>query len=170
MPASRALIVYYSRTGTTAKLADAIAKATHADVEVLIDTINRAGLLGFLRSLLDTVRRADGRLMPLHLDPSKYELVIIGTPDWGADVSAPVRSFLELFRGRLPQVAFFLTDGTSEHDAVFKNMAQLLGKEPIATLGVSHEVVKAGGYEVDLARFVNALQLTPLEVPTPQPV
>jgi hypothetical protein len=64
MSTSRILVVYYSRTGTTAELAEAIARATGADVERLVDTVARSGGLGFLRSLRDAASKRRTTLEP----------------------------------------------------------------------------------------------------------
>lgn len=165
---SNTLIVYYSRTGTTATLAEAIAQATGADVERLTDTVDRSGGLGFARSLYDAIFRRTATLKPIEVDPTGYALVLVGTPDWGISVAAPVRTFLETYKGRLPEVAFFLTDGTKDHDSVFKEMARLAGRQPVATLGVPHEEVLAGRHLGQVAAFVKALpQVTPI-VPVTQ--
>jgi hypothetical protein len=157
--ASKILVVYYTRSGTTGTIAAAIARATGARVERLIDTTERSGARGFLRSLVDTLIRRPATLTPLSVDPIDQDLVIIGTPDWGRSVCAPVRAFLEEYRGRLRQVAFFLTDGERDHDAVFHDMARLIGAQPVAVLGVPSAEVKAEDYGPRVQAFVSALPI-----------
>jgi len=157
MPTSNTLVIFYSRTGTTAKLAESIAQATGADVERLTDTVERQGALGFLRSIYDATFRRGTKLNPLRVDPTGYQLVIVGTPDWGRSVSAPVRSFLTTYKNRLPRVAFFLTDGDKEHDGVFADMATLVGRQPVARLGISQHDVLEGVYLNRVTDFVRSL-------------
>ena len=158
---SNMLVIYYSRTGTTVKVAEAIAQATGADIERLVDTVDRAGAWGFLRSLRDAIGHRGTTLQPLGIDPTEYELVVIGTPDWGRSVSAPTRTFLETYRGRLRQVAFFLTDGKSDHAGIFREMASLAGKEPVASLGIPHDDVVKGDYAPQVQAFVESLHVPP---------
>lgn len=155
--ASNMLVIYYSRTGTTEKVAQAIAQATGADVESLADTQDRSGFWGFLISLRDGIGRRGTTLEPLGVDPTEYELVVIGTPDWARSVSAPTRTFLETYRGRLRQVAFFLTDGKRDHEDIFREMASLAGRDPVATLGIPHDDVVAGRYGAQVEAFVASL-------------
>ncbi len=170
MAHSKILVLYYSRTGTTAKLGQAIAKATGADVEALIDTKDRQGAIGFVRSIIDAGRRSTTTLKPLRVDPAQYELVVLGTPDWGKSISSPMRTFLAAYKGKLKQVAFFLTDGTSDHAGIFKEMAELSGREPVATLGVPHDDVWNDRYAEPLKQFLSALP-APREQPVePVPV
>ena len=154
----KTLVVYYSRTETTEELAKAIAEATGAELEPLVDTVSRAGGRGFLRSLRDAARRRSTTIEPLRVDPSRYDLVVVGTPDWGGSVSAPVRAFFAECRRSLPAVAFFLTDGGADHEKVFADMAELAGREPLATLGLPHDEVEQGEYADRVADFATSLR------------
>lgn len=157
----RTLVVYYSRTGTTAALGDAIARrlAAHGsvDVEALFDVVDRRGPFGFVRSIVDTIRRQRPALATLAHDAARYDLVVLGTPVWGSTVSAPMRTFLAAHAGRLPRVAFFLTDGLTSHEMVFHDMTELVGTEPLATLGLDHDAVDRGVYDTAVATFVDRI-------------
>ena len=45
----KVLVVYYSRTGNTKFVAEAIAQSLEADIEEIKDKKNRMGVFGFLR-------------------------------------------------------------------------------------------------------------------------
>jgi flavodoxin len=154
----QALVVYYSRTDTTAELARAIAEALGAELEALVDTVSRTGSRGFLRSLRDALGRRRSAIEPLRVDPGAYDLVIVGTPDWGGAAAAPVRTFLEQNRTRLSRVAFFLTDGTADHEKVFRDMGVLAGRDPVASLGLPHDEVREGRYAEQVAAFAALLR------------
>lgn len=157
MRRSTILVLYYSRTGTTARLARAIADATGAELAPIEDTVERLGVLGLFRSLRDAFGRRRTIIRPLRVDPGAYELVIVGTPVWGNAAAAPVRAFFEDYRARLSTVAFFLTDGLSSHDDVFRDMAALAGREPVARLGLAHDVVAQEQWSDAVAGFVRTL-------------
>jgi menaquinone-dependent protoporphyrinogen IX oxidase len=154
----RSLIVFYSRTETTAMLAHAVAEALGADVEGLVDTVARAGGRGFLRSLRDAAGRRSTIIEPVRADLTAYDLVVVGAPDWGGAVAAPARAFLAEHGSSLPRVAFFLTDGESDHEKVFRDMADLAGQEPVATLGVPHDDVERGEYSERVEAFAASLR------------
>jgi hypothetical protein len=73
-------------------------------------------------------------------------------------MAAPVRTFLEENRAALPQVAFFLTDGTADHSAVFAEMSALARRTPLATLGIPRTDVDAGHYHPRVVRFADDLK------------
>ncbi len=162
------LVVYYSRTGTTEKVAEALAMATDADIEPLVDTVKRGGILGYLRSGRDAMRRKGAHLKVLSVDPTRYDLVLIGTPVWGGNISAPTRAFLEKYRGRLQNVAFFLTSGGERgQGAVLRDMAAAVGRKPIARLALTQAEVDGNRYAAKLGVFVGSL---PKPAPPPAPV
>jgi len=73
------LVVFYSRTGTTKKVAEAIATKLGCDIEEIIDTKSRRGLLGFLRSGLEATLKRLTTIEEIKNDPASYDVVIIGT-------------------------------------------------------------------------------------------
>jgi flavodoxin len=156
------LVIYYSRTGTTQKVAEAIARATGADIEGLVDNVKRTGLLGYLRSGRDAMRQRGAQLKALHVRPANYDLVVVGTPIWGSNLSAPVRAFLEDHRGRLQQVAFFLTSGGKRgQEGVLRDMATAVGQQPVARLAVTQGEVDGDRYASQLRAFLAALPKPP---------
>lgn len=154
----RTLVVCYSRTGTTRKVADAIARAlNNADCEQLQDTANRAGLRGYLRSAMDGIFGRRAVLTGTRRDPRAYDLVVVGTPVWFGALSSPARTYLEENAGRFPAVAFFLTHGGTGRDRVFAQMQRVCGARPLALLSVREADVARGAFGLSVATFVTEL-------------
>ena len=139
----KVLVVYFSRSGNTAKVARAIANAFDADIEVIDDSTSRSGLFGYLRSGYEAGRRRLPHVGAPKHDLRKYELVIVGTPVWNMNVSSPVRAFLVQNRKDLPRVAFFCTCGGRGGQRAFREMTAACGKSPTDVLVLR---------EADLAR------------------
>jgi flavodoxin len=158
MSEKNALVVYYSRTGTTAKLATAIAGALQCDMEEIADTKSRAGLLGWLSAGKDAFLRKETLIGTPGRDPASYGLVVIGTPVWAGTMSCAIRTYLSQRKGQLPEVAFFLTTGGSAIDQTFRHMEELCGKKPRACLGLRMKEVLHGDYGARLRQFVQALK------------
>lgn len=110
---SRTLLVFYSRTGYTRRIASEISAACVCDVEELHDTVGRGGPLGYARSLLEAIARFDTLLAPAQHDPADYDLVVVGTPIWFWNLSSPVHTWARKHRGGLREVALFYTRGDS---------------------------------------------------------
>ncbi|MFL9913752.1 flavodoxin family protein [Paraburkholderia sp. RL17-337-BIB-A] len=157
MSEAKVLVVFFSRTGTTRSLASALAGMLGADLEEICDCSNREGPGGYLRSLVDAIRKRHVEIVPAGLDVSAYDLVVIGSPVWAGSVSAPVRSYLMENRARLPQVAFFCSFGGRGADKALHEMQQIVGKPAVAECKVTASEVHHGAH-VALAAFVSGLK------------
>ncbi|MFA6285103.1 MAG: flavodoxin [Parcubacteria group bacterium] len=153
----KTLITFYSRTGTTKKVGDMIAQKIGADVEEIKDTVNRKGAMGYIRSGRDAMKKNLTNLEPFGRNTAEYDLVVIGTPIWGWNVSAPVRTFLTEQKDNLKKVAFFCTMGGSGDKQAFAEMEKIIGQKPEATLALrTVDVVKDNTSEA-LAKFLEEL-------------
>jgi flavodoxin len=147
----RALIVYYSRTGHTRKVAEELSKELSCDVEELKDTANRSGPIGWLTCGREASGKMLAKLHPVQKDPAAYDIVVIGTPIWARSMSSPVRTFLTEAKPKLKDVAFFCTEGSKGSESAFGEMGELIGKKPKATLAVTTEDLQKG-IEADKVR------------------
>lgn len=157
---TRTLVVYYSRSGNTRRVARAIAAGLQADIEELADPMERQGRWGYLRCTFEALFARPVRLRALAHDPGAYDLVIVGTPVWVGRPSSVVRTFLERYRHRLPGVAFFITHGGSARERVLATMTELAGSYPVATMAVRERDVRCGDVDGLVDRFVVALHET----------
>jgi len=153
----KALVVFYSRTGTTRKIADDIAKALRCKTEEIFDTKNRSGVLGWLSSGREGMGEKLTTLVEPKKDPSKYDLVVIGTPIWAGKMSVPVRTYLGLKKDGFKKVAFFYTAGGNYDSSVSADVEKTCGKSPVATLGLSSAEIKKGGSTEKIKEFLEKL-------------
>ena len=70
----KALVVYYSRTGTTAKVGKAIAEALGADLEEITDKTSRKGITGWLKGGKDSLTKKTTPIGEIQNDPAAYDL------------------------------------------------------------------------------------------------
>lgn len=140
----RTAIIYYSRTGTTKILADALALELGADIGEIRCVRYRPGALRYLLAGYDSVK---GNLPPIEspvMDLAGYDLVLIGTPVWTSHPSLPVRAFLAGKPDLPDRVALFLTHGGhSPVETAISECAALLPKPIAGNLAIQKdEVVK----------------------------
>ena len=152
------LVVYYSRGGNTRKVAEDLSKELKCDIEEIQDTVNRSGPIGWLNSGRQASTKALTKLQPIKNDPSKYDLVIIGTPVWAAHVSTPVRTYISDNKDKLKKVAFLVTEGSSGDVATINDMEELSGKKAAGTLVVKVAEIKKGDYSDKVKKFAEAIK------------
>lgn len=152
-----ALVSYYSRTGTTRKVAEKLASLLKCDIEEIHDTTNRKGKLGWLRSGNDARSKKLTKLEKVNNDPASYDIVIIGTPIWNNTMSAPIRTYCTQYKDRFNSVAFFCTYQYTG-DTPFEEMESLCGKTPVATLKLHRkQEVEVDQYIKKVEEFVDGL-------------
>ncbi|GAP66939.1 hypothetical protein MBSD_n2255 [Mizugakiibacter sediminis] len=155
----RILVVYYSRTGITRSLAESLAVRLDADLSPIEEAASRRGVRGWLRSALEARREALPPLLTPRHDPSKYDLVVIGTPVWFGRVSSPVRSYLQANRGRIRRAAFFCTMGGRGAQHAFEDMSEALDMAPVTQAAFAdREIAEQTHYRTleHLAGFLRA--------------
>jgi flavodoxin len=154
---SRVLVVYYSRTDTTRKVAEELQHDLNADIEEIIDKKNRGGSIGWLMAGRDAGNKTLTEILDLSRDPSNYDLVVIGSPVWNDTVSTPIRTYLTKYRGSLSKVAFFTTHDSEETNAIH-DMEEILGIEPVAYVQLRRKQdVDSGNLHMRLKAFLEKI-------------
>jgi len=154
----KTLVVYYSRTGTTRKLAETLAGALGADIEEIRERKDRRGPLGFLAALFGSFRRAASPIEPIDRDLRQYELVVVGTPVWAGSMAGPVRTFFRRHGGEIARAGLFCTMAGAKPGQALDHMAAACARRPAATLALREKLVKAGTGGDEVAAFVAALR------------
>lgn len=153
----KTLIVYYSRTGVTKKVAEALAKEMKADAEEIIDTVDRKGMVGYLKSGREAMKKSVAKIKSLKKDISGYDIVIIGTPVWAFTMSSPIRAFITENRDKMENVAFFCTMGGSGDTKTFEHMKELCCQEPVAK--ISYRTKDVSNNNFDVKKFIKKIRI-----------
>ncbi|MBD3355247.1 flavodoxin [Candidatus Woesearchaeota archaeon] len=132
----KTLVVYYSRTGNTKKVAEDIAKELKADVDEIKDKAKREGFFNYFKSGYHAARKKLTEIGTAK-DPFKYDLVIIGTPVWSWTVTPAVRTYMD--KNEFKKVAFFCTCG-GQKGKTFEEMEKL-SKKPLAKLEIKEKQI-----------------------------
>lgn len=154
----KTLIVYFSRTGYTRKIAEEIARGTGAEVEAIRDVRSRSGIFGYLRSAREAYKKRVVEIRAPTNDPADYDLVILGTPVWASNVSSPMRAYLSHREGALKRAALFCTEGGRGAEKVLRDLSELCGQQPVASLILKDREIKTGTDAAKVAEFVEAIR------------
>ena len=131
------LVTYYSRSKNTEKVAKEIQKNLESDIEEIIDIKNRSGTLGWIKSLIDAIRRNSGEIKPIEKNIADYDLVIVGTPVWASSTSSATLTYLKENKEKFKNLSFFCTCGSSGYEETFEQMEELSGKKAVETLYIT---------------------------------
>lgn len=155
-----ALVAYYSRTGTTRKVAEKLTILLKCVGEEIHDAKNRKGILGFLGAGKDATTKELTTIEKVSNDPASYDIVIIGTPMWNRRMSAAVRTYLTRYKDSFKKVAFFCTYQYT-NDNPFEEMESVCGKRPVATLRLHRkQEVAVDQYAEKAEEFIDRLSIS----------
>ena len=157
----RILVVCYSRSGTTQRLADMLAATLPADCETLYEREGprwRSGTRGYARSIVDVIAHRRANLRPTMHDPSHYDIVVVGTPVWASCASTPVATWLAAHHRQFRHVAFFCSLGGRGSEKAFEQMHASVGLSPLATCAGTGADLRAGREHALVNEFAHKIR------------
>ena len=107
---SKILIVYYSLTGNTKFIAEALIDSIEADILELkpIKELKADSSTRFIWGGYQSTMKKKPKLIDFDINPLEYDLIILGTPVWAWNISPPMRSFLSKFDLTSKKVALWM--------------------------------------------------------------
>lgn len=94
---NKVLVVYYSYSGTTKRVAEHLQELTNGDIyDIQPETkYSEDSNVAIARLMAERASNNMPKLMGDLPDISKYNLILIGTPVWNSDIANPVMSYLQ---------------------------------------------------------------------------
>ncbi len=126
----KTLVVYYSLTGKTEIVAQALARELGADVRRVEDVEKPAVNWWFMVTAgLAAVRGAESPIKPIATDLQGYDRVFVGSPVWGGSPSTAINAFIAStdFSGKT--VIPFMTMGGDDAAGALKKLGERIEKK-----------------------------------------
>jgi len=126
----KTLVVYYSLTGKTDVVAQALAKELGADVRRVEDVEKPSGGFWFIiTGAISAIRGAESKIKPIDTDFRAYDRIFVGSPVWGGSPSTPINAFIANadFTGK--EVIPFMTMGGNDASGALKKMSERIEKK-----------------------------------------
>jgi len=154
----RVLVVYYSRSGNTARVARDIAARLDADLEEIVDRTDRRGPKGYVLAMLDSLRESTADIAEPRKQPGDYALTIVGAPVWAWRMAPAARAYLRRTKGRAGALALFVTSGATDAQRIVPRMEEVAGRKALAFTGFDARTLsKPDLYDSKLGAFLSAL-------------
>lgn len=151
----RTLILFYSRSGTTASAAHRLAEQLKADIGEIVCDRYRFPFLGYARAGHNSLKRVLPPITMPSQDIGSYDRLILGTPIWTSYPATPMRAFLSQNTDWPEHIALFVTyGGHSPPEKALKEMASMLPTETEARVALHADDVKEGRIVDFTAQFI----------------
>ncbi|MBD3196169.1 MAG: flavodoxin [Candidatus Lokiarchaeota archaeon] len=154
----KSIIAFYTRTGNTKKVAELIEKQLNADTEEIIDKKNRSGFFGWLKSGYHATMGKTTEIGELKSDPSQYDIIILGTPNWNKRMTPAIRTYINRFKEDFKNVAIYCTAEGRGVDSLLGDLKELIGKEPIAKMGFIKKDAEENVLDIKIKEFTEKIQ------------
>lgn len=153
------LIVYYSRTGTARQVAELMAAQSGWPLSEVCDEHPRAGWLGDMRCVLETVfgKRASYRYDGP--DPGAFDQVVVLAPIWMGHLASPMRDFLKdqvPLPGHLSVVCVMAARGAF---TAVEEIARMTSTIPAPVLALCQRDVLSGVSHEEMAGFIEQVKV-----------
>jgi len=152
----KSLVVYYSLTGKTRLVSQAIAEALNATLAEIKETKPRKlGPFVYLTGGFAAIMNWGSKINPIDVDLKQYERIFIGSPNWGSRPAPAINSFIYQtnFEG-LSIIPFFTMGGNNAKGAlanitakIERSQGKVVGSFAITSYGLSDEEIIARAKE-----------------------
>lgn len=130
-----ALIVYYSRTGNTEKIAEILKEKLECDIEKISDNNTYKGAIGFLKGGFNAVTGRGCEINHSEKNPEDYDLVILGGPVWAGTVAAPMNTYIMENRDKFKsKLACFVTAKSGGYEETIADISKRSNKSLTASM------------------------------------
>ena len=155
---STTLIVCYSNTGTSHRVANLLATQFQWQRGEIRETHSRAGTTGMLRCVADSLLRRHPAIRYEGPDPRGFETVVLIAPIWISRLAGPMRSSVCDHALGLKRVAVISVMGGKGATNAFAEIDQRPGRPPILSTSFTARNVDDGSYASGLEAFGAAVR------------
>jgi hypothetical protein len=148
----KAAVVYYSRFGHTAKVAEALAQELGAEVRRIEETKER----GYPGMGWGAITKARFKIKPMDLNLTGCDTIVLCTPIWAGRPACPARTFLREARLDGRKVHLLISTSGGEIDKAVAVIAEDLVKKNAAVGETSRVITSLGKKETTDEEFRQA--------------
>ncbi|MCF0226428.1 MAG: flavodoxin [Methanobrevibacter sp.] len=154
----KVLIVYYSRTGVTKKIANILKEKLNADIEEITDNNHYKGKIGWIKGGFNASTGRLSEINPTSKNPSNYDLTIIGSPVWASNIATPVATYINRNIKDFKKIAGFVTCMSGGYEKALVKMSEECDKQLECTLALTTKDIEEN-LEKNINTFIDKITL-----------
>jgi hypothetical protein len=152
---SKVLVVVYSYTGTSRRLAQMLAAWQEWPIGEIRDATARKGMW---RCIVDSMFSRRPAIVYDDPDPGAFDAVVLISPIWAYRLAGPMRSFVASRRKQLRDVAVLSVMGSRGAPNAVAEVTRLIGRTPIMDAAFTSREVEDSSFAGRMEAFGNAVQ------------
>jgi hypothetical protein len=152
---SKVLVVVYSWTGTSRRLAELLCSWQHWVLGEIHEA--RPGR-GTARCILDSIFHRQPDIHYAGPEPDDFDAVVLVSPVWAHRLAGPMRSFVASRRSRLRSVAVISMIEHEDATTAVSEVAQFLGCHSFVDVSVTRQELENGSFAPKLESFADDVE------------
>jgi menaquinone-dependent protoporphyrinogen IX oxidase len=139
----KVLINFFSRGGNNKLVSEELATRLGADIEEIISNTGYKSVFGLFKAILHSGKKTPAKLMSLKNNPAEYDVVVLSAPIWVGKLSAPARTYLQIYGIEIKKLVFLaVCGGAEDHNPdAFKEVKELAGNNLAAELELNTKLL-----------------------------
>lgn len=155
------LIVYYSRSGNSKKIACELKNLLNCHIDEIKDLKNRKGIGGFIKGGRDAL---NGNITSINYENNlshKYSKLILCGPIWAANISPALRTYILTNRKKFPKEIFYISVyGGSGEEKYDKKMEEIFSGSITKLCTIKNKEIKTEEFKNTLKKVIKVLQVS----------
>ena len=140
---TKVLIVYYSRTKNTKKVAEELQAQLGGDIEEIKPKKGYAGPVGWILAGKEAFQKVLPEIELIEKNPASYDLVVFGTPVWAWNISSPLRTYIDQNKEKFNKIAAFCTMG-GDFGKAFEEIELICNRKLEAKIAIKTKDIISG--------------------------
>ena len=163
------LVVVYSHTGASRRLAELLASLQQWTLAEVRDVQPRAGSAGTWRCFLDSLLQRRPKIRYDGPNPRSFDAVVLVSPIWVGRLAGPMRSFVAEHRASLREVVVVSVMGERGAANAVAEVSRLIVRAPIFDAAFKTREIEDGSFAARLQAFGKAIAESKESTPAVRP-
>lgn len=154
------LIVYYSRSGNSRKIAYELKDLLNCHIDEIKDLKNRKGIGGFIKGGRDALKENITSINYENNLSHKYSKLILCGPIWAANISPALRTYILSNKKKFPKEIFYVSVyGGSGEEKYHEKMEEIFKGSITKLCTIKNKEIKTETFKSILRKSIKVLQV-----------
>ena len=147
------LVIYYTRSGNTKKVASTLTKIIENNIEELIEKKKYKGFIGFISAGFASFKKKTVEIGQLKYNPKDYEEVVFMTPIWASNIPPTIRTYIKRYAEVIKSSSFIYLSNSGEEYKPEKELSEEYKLKVRDSLNIKKDRLSNKDYIMKLEKF-----------------
>ena len=132
------IVIYYSKTGNTKRIAEEYAGKNNTEIYGIVDLVKRNGLWGYMKSKFQARIKKRTPIEKPYIDICEYSRIILCMPVWEGTIPSPMRTFLTDYGDKINKIEYIIlhSNKRTDYKEIFFEIDKLIRKQRVKSKSI----------------------------------